>query len=139
MLRADLAAAGVPYSVETVEGPKFADFHALRHTYLSSLAASGVGPKELQDLARHSDPRLTLGIYTHARPEALGAAAARLQLPGGPVNPLTAITREQLEAGLVLLAVLVSHLFAPPLAPTPETDRDSRTRARTKGRRKAAG
>jgi hypothetical protein len=61
-------------------GKKFADFHALSHSYLTALAA-GVGVKELQTLARHADPRVTLGIYTHARPEALGASVARLKLP----------------------------------------------------------
>ena len=37
MLRRDLDAAGVPYVVEGPDGPLFADFHALRHTYLTLL------------------------------------------------------------------------------------------------------
>jgi len=82
ILQPDLAAAGVPYVVQTHDGPRFADFHALRHSYLSALAASGVGIKELQELARHSDPRLTLGIYTHAREEELAGAVGRLRIPG---------------------------------------------------------
>ena len=56
MLREDLAAAGVPYRVETPEGPWFADFHALRHSYLSALVSSGANPKELQELARQATP-----------------------------------------------------------------------------------
>src|SRR5205823_6015292 len=106
----DLAAAGVPYCVKTIDGPRYADFHALRHSYLSALSSAGVGVKELQELARHSDPRLTLGLYTHARAEALGAAVNRLQIPGavaGVANPLAALGRAELE-GLAagLLAVV---------------------------------
>jgi integrase len=109
----DLKAAKVPYVVETIDGPRYADFHALRHSYLSALAAAGVGVKELQELARHSDPRLTLGIYTHARAESLGASVARLQLPGcgaEPGNPLAALTRAELEAAVTSLAGTVLGL-----------------------------
>ena len=42
-----------------------ADFHALRHSYITLLAQSGVHPKTAQDLARHSDINLTLSRYTH--------------------------------------------------------------------------
>src|SRR5204863_247015 len=34
MLRIDLEAASVPYAVEGPGGPLFADFHALRHSYI---------------------------------------------------------------------------------------------------------
>ena len=61
MLRPDLEAAGIPY--ETHAGQ--ADFHALRHTYISNLASKGVKPKALQTLARHSTITLTLEHYTH--------------------------------------------------------------------------
>ena len=43
----------------------FADFHSLRHFFITSLERSGVSPKMAQTLARHSDIRLTLGVYTH--------------------------------------------------------------------------
>jgi integrase len=82
ILQPDLAAAGVTYCLRTIDGPRYADFHSLRHSYLSALAASGVGIKELQELARHSDPRLTLGIYTHAREEELAGAVGKLRIPG---------------------------------------------------------
>jgi integrase len=82
VLKRDLAAANVQYCVSTIDGPRYADFHALRHSYLSALAASGVGPKGLQELARHGDVRLTRGTYTHARESALGEAVARLPVPG---------------------------------------------------------
>jgi len=62
MLRVDLKAAGVPY--ETSEG--VADFHASRGTYISNLVASGASVKTCQELARHSTPTLTIGIYAKA-------------------------------------------------------------------------
>jgi site-specific recombinase XerC len=60
-LQGDLSDAGIPY--ETEEG--FADFHALRHTYITTLAMSSAPVKIVQSLARHSTPVLTLGVYTH--------------------------------------------------------------------------
>ena len=44
---------------------KFADFHALRHTFITNLGRAGVSPKTAQTLARHSDISLTMQIYTH--------------------------------------------------------------------------
>jgi len=62
MFRADLAEATIPY----VDGAgRFADFHALRHTTGSWLAANGVHPKVAQTIMRHSDINLTMGKYTH--------------------------------------------------------------------------
>jgi site-specific recombinase XerC len=57
MLRSDLGAAGIAY--ETDSGT--ADFHALRHSYISALAKSNAPVKIVQTLARHSTPTLTLG------------------------------------------------------------------------------
>jgi hypothetical protein len=65
VLARDLKAAGVAYCQQSLDGPKYADFRALRHSYLSALAAAGVGVKELQTLARHAEPRVTLGGSTH--------------------------------------------------------------------------
>ena len=42
-----------------------ADFHALRHSYVSRLVQSGASVKVAQELARHSTPMLTLGRYAH--------------------------------------------------------------------------
>lgn len=60
-LQSDLKAAGISYS--TSQG--YADFHALRHTYVTRLLRSGASTKIVQTLARHSDPRLTLNVYGH--------------------------------------------------------------------------
>jgi hypothetical protein len=131
VLRQDLDAAGIPFRVETHDGPRYADFHVLRHSFLFALAAADVGPKEFQEFARHSDPRLTLGIYTYTRPEALAASVVRLQLSGdGPGNPFAGMTREQLEtalAGVISVVVVLTGagLFAPPLPPDLATGGES--------------
>ncbi len=44
-----------------------ADFHALRHSFVSMLASSGVHPKTAQMLARHSTITLTMDRYSHVR------------------------------------------------------------------------
>ena len=61
MLRNDLEAVGIPY----VTDDGIADFHSLRHTFISNLAAGGVHPKLAQQLARHSTITLTMDRYTH--------------------------------------------------------------------------
>lgn len=42
-----------------------ADFHALRVSLITALVKSGCSVRVAQQLARHSDPRLTLGVYTN--------------------------------------------------------------------------
>jgi hypothetical protein len=78
MLRADLEAVGIPYVVEGPDGPLYADFHALRHSYVSLLDKSGATLKEAMQLARHSDPRLTMARYGRAQLHDLGSAVDRL-------------------------------------------------------------
>ncbi len=41
------------------------DFHSLRHTFGTLLAASGIHPKTAQQLMRHSNINLTMSRYTH--------------------------------------------------------------------------
>ena len=83
MLREDLAAARAAWLATFPEGEQRAeqaktsfllaadaagnviDFHALRHTCGSLLAASGVNPKVAQTIMRHSDINLTLSRYSH--------------------------------------------------------------------------
>ena len=62
MVRADLAAAGIPYADDA--GRVF-DFHALRGQFITNLARAGVPLATAQKLARHSDPKLTSNVYTH--------------------------------------------------------------------------
>ncbi len=61
---------------------KVVDFHALRHTFITGLRRAGVDIKTAQLLARHSDAKLTLAIYSHAIPEEVRKAA-----PGLPPSP----------------------------------------------------
>ena len=83
VLRSDLASARQKWLKESVSGEeraereassflmyrddagRVADFHALRHTFITNLAASGVHPKVAQALARHSTITLTMDRYTH--------------------------------------------------------------------------
>ncbi|MDD8047871.1 MAG: tyrosine-type recombinase/integrase, partial [Verrucomicrobiota bacterium] len=79
MLRTDLGAAGIPF--RDIDGRVF-DFHALRHQYISNLAAAGVHPRVAQQLARHSTIHLTMQAYTHLEVADLAGAVNKLpELP----------------------------------------------------------
>jgi hypothetical protein len=68
---------------ETEEGR--ADFHALRHMFITNLAGSGVHPKLAMELARHSTITLTMDRYTHVG--LLDMNAALESMPGIPTQP----------------------------------------------------
>ncbi len=63
LIKHDLELANIPYIDDF---GKVADFHALRHSYISALASSGVHPSTAQALARHSTITLTMDRYTHS-------------------------------------------------------------------------
>jgi len=66
MIKQDLERAGIPYRTE--QGTAY--FHAQRHNFSTNIfAASTSNVKTTQSLMRHSDPRLTMNIYTHGVPE----------------------------------------------------------------------
>ena len=75
MIRFDLEAVGIPY---LDDAGRYADFHSLRHTFITNLARSGVHPKVAQDLARHSTIQLTLDRYTHTALETQAEALEKL-------------------------------------------------------------
>ncbi len=75
MIRADLADAGIDY---TDDAGRYRDFHALRHTTGSWLAANGVHPKVAQAIMRHSDINSTMSRYTHIFRGQEAAAVAKL-------------------------------------------------------------
>jgi integrase len=101
-LQGDELAAGIQY--ENEQG--FADFHALRHSFITTLAKSNAPVKIVQSLARHSTPVLTLGVYTHlglydqtpaldalpdlTRPAARPEAAKKTGTDDAPVSRLDA-------------------------------------------------
>jgi len=64
----------------------YADFHSLRHLFITSLERAGVSPKKAQTLARHSDIRLTLGVYTHVELPDRSAAIESLPAPPSGVS-----------------------------------------------------
>ncbi len=83
MLRPDLEAAGIRY---VDDAGRFADFHSLRHSFISNLAHSGVHPKVAQALARHSTITLTMDRYSHTLHEEHSAALQKLpdlSIPAG--------------------------------------------------------
>ena len=71
----DLAAAEIPF--EDVRGRRV-DLHALRKTYGTMLAASGVSPRVAMELMRHSDMKLTMGVYTDVAQLPIIQESARL-------------------------------------------------------------
>ena len=96
MLREDLAAARAAWINQAVTAEerskrertdfliyrdhsgRVADFHALRHTFISNLAQGGVHPKDAQALARHSTITLTMDRYTHVARGKLATALEAL-------------------------------------------------------------
>ena len=77
MIRGDLDAAGIAYAVEGPDGPEYADFHALRHSFLTLGGRSGIDLRTLQELAGHSKPELT-ARYSHRRLYDLAGAVEKL-------------------------------------------------------------
>ena len=88
MIQADLADAGIEYQDDS---GRYADFHALRHSTGSMLAAAGVNPKTAQDIMRHSDINLTMSRYSHIYRGA--AAEAVTKLPNLSTPPATETRR----------------------------------------------
>lgn len=72
----DLAKAKIPF---TDEQGRRVDLHALRNTFITLLSASGVAPRAAMALARHSDMKLTMRVYTD--PDRLGLDRATALLP----------------------------------------------------------
>ena len=82
-MQKDLAAVGIPF--KDARGRRI-DIHALRKTYGTLLAASGVSPQVAMQLMRHSDMKLTMGVYTDVAQLPILQETARLpsfQLPKG--------------------------------------------------------
>ena len=97
MVRADLAAARAAWLDEAGDDAalrveregsdllayrdrdgRVADFHALRHTFITNVVNGGASVKVAQRLARHSTAALTLDRYAHAGADQLAEAVATL-------------------------------------------------------------
>lgn len=85
MIQADMDAAGIAYKkgIETV------DFHSLRQTFTAGLARSGAPVKVTQELARHSDVNLTMGVYAKMDDADRRAAVDNLPVPKHLTQALT--------------------------------------------------
>lgn len=59
----------------------YADFHSKRHTFITNLCREDIASKTAQVLARHSDIRLTMDVYTHVDREAQVDAIRKLKAP----------------------------------------------------------
>ncbi|MBD3675622.1 MAG: tyrosine-type recombinase/integrase [Planctomycetaceae bacterium] len=82
MIDSDMEEACIPKTVK--EGKR--DFHSLRHTFVSSLAASGLAITDIQVMSRHSDLQTVAGYMHSNRGVAKRAVEVlpSLPLPGTP-------------------------------------------------------
>ena len=62
--------------VFTALGLPYVTPHSARHAFISTLQARGVEVGLVAQLAGHSDPAVTLSVYTHAVRDGSGAVAA---------------------------------------------------------------
>ncbi|MFQ5806578.1 MAG: tyrosine-type recombinase/integrase [Phycisphaerae bacterium] len=81
VLRADLAYAGIPENTEA----GCVDLHAMRKSISTYLATHGIPQRLAQAHLRHTDPRLTAGVYTDE--SLLPVASAIAGLPPVPTKP----------------------------------------------------
>jgi len=65
----------------------YADFHSLRHAFVSNLAQGDVHPKTAQLLARHGSIELTMNRYTHVAKAEKSLAISKLPIVGGLARP----------------------------------------------------
>ncbi len=139
MLKHDLETASIPY---VDESGLYADFHALRHTFITNMVKSGVNPKTAQSLARHSTIDLTMNVYTsltvHDQASALASlpAVPTLKPPVSEAGALRATGTDgpkkvptMVPSGAVSGAI---HLASDTSDPAPDctNDGDERGRAR---------
>lgn len=110
MLKLDLADAGISY---TDHAGRFRDFHCLRHTCGTWLAANDVHPKVAQAIMRHSDINLTMSRYTHTLRGQEAEAVTRL-----PDLSTSAEAEAQWATGTDGRDVTMSSDLALRLAPT---------------------
>ncbi len=111
LVKYDLSAARAAWSVEAKtpeekaerEAPGFltyrdpdgrvADFHSLRHRFVTELVNAGVAPKDAKELARHSSIILTMDRYAHIGVNDTAAAVAKLNLPAAAGRGAEPVTR----------------------------------------------
>ncbi len=114
ILDRDLKAAGIP---KRDDRKRTVDVHAMRTTFGTLLSKTGTAPRTAQAAMRHSDIKLTMGVYTDPRLLDVRGAVEKLPvlpLPGGANGTATvskaARTGDHLASG--------SGAVAPTVAPT---------------------
>lgn len=108
----DLAAAEIPF--QDARGRRV-DIHALRKTFGTLLASSGVSPRVSMELMRHSDMKLTMGVYTDVSQLPIIQEMARLpsfQMPA-PKAQRVAIPGSKDGVSLLNVAQLASQTGVP--------------------------
>ena len=81
MLRIDLDAAGVPYAVEGPDGPLYADFHSLRHSYIALAGKKRGDPQGSDATGATQRPEADHGGLRPGGWHDLGRAVERLPRP----------------------------------------------------------
>jgi hypothetical protein len=131
MLKVDLEAAGIPYVVDEVY---FADFHSLRTDFISYVVSSGASVKTCQSLARHGDPRLTIGIYAKASLHDISGAVESLPDLSAPEREPEALRMTGTDSGATQSAPSILGIdtedstqvqYQSPHAPVAQLDRAS--------------
>jgi len=90
----DLTAAGI---AKTDSSGRAVDVHALRHTFGTMLAKSGVSLQVAQRAMRHSTPTLTANVYTHLDLGDIGAAVSSLPMARTVIESNAATAGEDLR------------------------------------------
>ncbi len=92
----DLKEAGIPKHTE--EGK--IDFHGCRVAYVTFVLNAGASVKEVQSLARHSDPALTMNIYARTNKGRLAEISRRV---GDVILSPRSITGAQREGSEIII------------------------------------
>lgn len=134
MMKADLKQAEIPY---IDQHGRYADFHSLRHTFVSNLGKAGVSPKITQSLARHSDINLTMNVYSHLELEE--QAEAIKHLPPLPAKTSAGVVPKLVPCGAQNGAQRLSPKRSGVASNGTQTEEQQRSKAATKTRPKASG
>ena len=95
---------------------------SLRHIYSTALSATSASVKTHQSLTRHSDPRLTLNVYTHGVPEQERAAIESLpdlnmpqeqRMTGTDDSPVDCISKDHSASSAIYSAINMAEHCIP--------------------------
>jgi integrase len=113
ILNRDLKAAGIP---KRDDRGRTVDVHAMRTTFGTMLSVTGTMPRTAQAAMRHSDIKLTMGVYTD--PRLLDVRGAVERLPSLPLVATSRTVELEKKTGTCDSSVGVPNSVAPTVAPT---------------------